>query len=98
MTPYIWDSDVIYGAYFLSTMHRPHQNRNLALSESVLSSRLLTSIHLCSPLVIQLHTLAPVIDVAYRFLIILSLSAHSSVCFKSPRNVHVQEDSGMTAE
>lgn len=51
------------------------------------------SIHLCSPLLIQLHTPAPAIDVADRFLIILSLSAHSSVCFESHRSWNDRQDS-----
>lgn len=87
MTPYIWDSDMIYGAYFLTTICPLHQNGNHTSSRSVRSSVLPTTIHLCSPLVIQLCTLAPATDVADRFLIILSLSARSSVCFKLARNV-----------
>lgn len=55
-----------------------------------------TAIHLCSPFVIQLHTLAPATDAADRFLIILSLSARPSVGFKAARNVVVREDGGMT--
>lgn len=78
---------MIYGAYFPTTICPLHQNRNHTSSRSVRSSVLPTAIHLCSPLVIQLRTLAPATDAADRFLIILSLSARSIVCFKSARNV-----------
>lgn len=78
---------LIYGAYFLTTICPLHQNRNHTSPSSVRSSVLPTAIHLCSPLVIQLRTPAPATDVADRFLIILSLSARSSVCFEWSRNV-----------
>lgn len=49
----------------------------------------LTTSHSCSPLVIQLRTLAAATDIADRSLIILSLSNCSIVCFKSFRIVVV---------
>lgn len=93
MTPYIWDGDMIYGAYFLTNMPAASEQNSHFIEVCPPSA----AIHLGSPLVIQLHTLAPATDVADRFfLIILSLSARSSVCFRSARDVVIREDSGMT--
>lgn len=86
MTPHVRDSDLIYSAYFLTTLCPLHQYRNRTSPRSVRSSVLLTAIHLCSPLVIQLRTKAAATDVADRVLIILSLSARSIVCFTLARN------------
>lgn len=46
MTPYIWDSDMIYGAYFLTTICPLHQNRNHTSPRSVRSA---PPLFICAP-------------------------------------------------